>query len=156
MSTIREMVNASCESFFIHKAPSLVNHRKKQQFPFLYPEIAAFLYKINIPAIPHKIPNPTTAPLTKKSTFLGKDLATRRSDGKLIAGSVIRSAAAGPPPRPNAMKVWIIGISAAVGITNSMPPIANKIMRIHVLAAVKSICGNKNPRTAPMSRTDTI
>lgn len=54
-------------------------------------------------------------------TFLEKEWYTIVSEGKLIAGNVINKAAAGPFPKPNARNEAIIGISAAVGMTNSIP-----------------------------------
>ena len=102
------------------------------------------------------MPSNTTDPATKNKTLVGNDFATNNRDGRLIEGNVIRSAAAGPPPSPKDMNVWMIGISAAVGITNNIPAIAKIIIVKMVLADASLTCGNNQTRIAPINRTDRI
>ena len=61
-------------------------------------------YSISIPAMPHAIPSKTTDETTNHMTFLGNERLTMRREGRLMAGKVRSSAAAGPAPRPAAMK----------------------------------------------------
>ncbi|MNE91533.1 hypothetical protein D3C81_1877270 [compost metagenome] len=76
-------------------------------------------------------------------------------DGRLTAGSVMRSAPATAVPKPRDKKVAIIGISAAVGITNRVPAIAKIITaKIPFILPAPSV-GNIQARAAPSSRTVT-
>lgn len=94
---------------------------------------------MNIPTIPLKIPKTTTDPAVKKSTFLGNERATIKREGRLIDGRVIKRAAAGPPPSPKDINVWMIGISAAVGMTKIIPAIAKPITVTKLLAPASLI-----------------
>src|SRR5471032_1458962 len=75
------------------------------------------------------------------------------SDGRLMLGSVISSATAGAVPMPRVIMVCTIGISAAVGITNSVPMIASGTSHSRLLAMAPSMCGNTQTRTAPSTST---
>jgi len=58
-------------------------------------------------------------------TLVGRALAIIAREGKLIVGSVTRSAAAGATPSPVAIMVCMIGISEAVGMAKSVPALAS-------------------------------
>ncbi len=75
--------------------------------------------------VPDAMPRATTAPNSAVSVRTEKDRPTMTSDGRLSAGSVISSAPTGPVPSPAASNPRMIGISPAVGITNSAPATAN-------------------------------
>src|ERR1041385_1427943 len=73
-------------------------------------------------------------------------------EGRLNAGKAVRRAAAGPTPRPKDIKVCTMGISPAVGMTNSVPVNANKsVQDIPFTAGVTA--GNSHARTAPSKQT---
>jgi hypothetical protein len=102
---------------------------------------------------PATIPNTATETVVKIRTRVGKALLTISSEGRLIDGSVTKSAAAGPTPNPNAIRVCIMGISAAVGITNSVPVTARSITVKILFDKDGPIVGNNHTRTAPNRNT---
>src|SRR5882724_11988263 len=73
-------------------------------------------------------------------------------DGRLKAGRVVRSAAAGPTPRPKDSNVCTMGISPAVGITKSVP--VNASARVHGIPFTLGVtAGNNHARSAPSKQT---
>src|SRR5919198_1219470 len=75
-------------------------------------------------------------------------------EGTLNAGRVVRSAAAGPTPRPKDINVCTMGISPAVGMTKSVPVNARTSVqgRPSMLGVT---AGNNHARTAPSKQTKT-
>ncbi|MNW12972.1 hypothetical protein D3C71_2107930 [compost metagenome] len=75
------------------------------------------------------------------------------NEGRLIVGSVTRSAPATPVLKPNERNVPIIGISAAVGMTKSVPATAKRMTARMPLANPLPREGNIQARAAPNRRT---
>lgn len=75
------------------------------------------------------------------------------ADGRLMTGRVNRSAAAGPAPKPAAISVCAMGISPAVGMTNSNPAKAKPIIARELLPQSGLIVGNNQARTPPRIKT---
>ncbi|MNW03812.1 hypothetical protein D3C71_1998000 [compost metagenome] len=82
-------------------------------------------------------PIATSSPVSHRA-FAGNDLRSIISDGRLTAGSVIKSASAGAAPIPASIMVCTIGISAAVGMTNRHPATAIAITHSSVLSIAPS------------------
>jgi len=96
-----------------------------------------------------------TPTVTTISTLARNDGAIIASDGRLIGGSVISSAPAGPAPIPSESIACTIGTSPAVGITKRVPASAKIAIHQSVLPISGPICGKSHARVAPRNRTRT-
>src|ERR1041384_547788 len=75
-------------------------------------------------------------------------------EGRLNAGRAVRRAAAGPTPRPKDINVCTMGISPAVGMTNSVP--VNASARVQDIPLTLGVtAGNNHALTAPSKQTST-
>src|SRR6266571_5643746 len=88
-------------------------------------------------------------------TLAGKARRIMSMEGRLSAGNVRIRAPTGPAPTPAASRPWMMGISPAVGITNSVPTTANSTTATSPHAAKAPPTGNSQPRRPPSSSTTT-
>ena len=113
-------------------------------------------YKISGAISPLIIPATATAARTKSNIFAGKAFFSIKIEGRLTAGNVISKAAAGPTPSPKDINVCTTGISAAVGMTKSVPAIARPITARILLPQSGPTAGKGQVRAAPRTNTTIV